>query len=60
MRMNGEEREQESIFSKKTGKENIQKWVKWFQKELLDALEKGEDVEILIGLKPNNGGEYVV
>jgi len=53
--MNGEEREQESIFSTREGKENIEKWVKWFKKELLDALEKGEDVEILIGLKPNNG-----
>lgn len=60
MRMNGEEREQESIFSTREGKENIEKWVKWFKKELLDALEKGEDVEILIGLKPNNNGEYVV
>ena len=60
MRMNGEEREQESIFASKEGKENIEKWVKWFQKELLNALENGEDVEILIGLKPNNDGEYVV
>lgn len=59
MRMNGEEREQESIFSTREGKENIEKWVKWFKKELLDALENGEDVEILIGLKPNNG-EFIV
>ena len=59
MRLNGEEREQESIFSTREGKEYIEKWVKWFKKELLGALEKGEDVEILIGLKPNNG-EYVV
>ena len=54
-----EEREQESIFSTKKGKENIEKWVKWFQQELLDALENGEDVEIMIGRIPNNG-EYVV
>ena len=53
------EREQESIFSAKEGKENIEKWVKWFQQELLDALESGEDVTIMIGRIPNNG-EYVV
>ena len=58
--MNGKAREQESIFASKEGKENIEKWVKWFKKELLVALENGEDVEILIGLKPNNKGEYVV
>ena len=59
MRLNGEEREQESVFSTREGKENIEKWVKWFKQELLTALKNGEDVEILIGLKPNNG-EYVI
>ena len=54
-----EEREQESVFSAKEAKEYIDKWVKWFEKELLDALERGEDVVIMLGRKPDNG-EYVV
>ena len=54
-----QEREQESVFSAREGKENIEKWVKWFEKELLDALERGEDVVIMLGRKPDNG-EYVV
>jgi len=38
------------------GKKAIKKWVKWFRDELLDALAKEEDVEILIGRKPINNG----
>ena len=59
MRIGEEQREQETILlANDEGKETIEKWVKWFREELLDALKKGDDVEILIGRKPNNN-EYV-
>jgi len=59
MRIGEEQREQETILpANDEGKETIEKWVKWFREELLDALKKGDDVEILIGRKPNNN-KYV-
>lgn len=53
MRIGGEQREQETISANDEGKETIEKWTKWFREELLDAQRKGDDVEILIGRKPN-------
>jgi len=59
MRIGEEQREQETILpANDEGKETIEQWVKWFREELLDALKKGDDVEILIGRKPNKN-EYV-
>jgi len=31
----------------------IDEWVEWFRAQLKEALAKGQDVEILLGRKPN-------
>lgn len=48
----GKQKQQEDVVANSDGKADLEKWVEWFRKTLQEALETGDDVEILIGRKP--------
>ena len=50
-----EPRETEVITSE--AEKTIEEWVNWFRSQLKEALANGQDVEIMLGRKPN-GHEF--
>jgi len=52
--------EKETICPPNEAKKTIQEWINWFREQLTEAMKQGEDVEILLGRKPNNGNNFTV
>jgi len=47
--------EKEAICNPAEAEKAIEEMTAWFKEQLTDAFKQGEDVEILLGRKPNNG-----
>jgi len=56
----GQVDEKEAIVNKDEAEKAIEEMVVWFKEQLVEAMKKGEDVEILLGRKTSNSNNYTV
>jgi len=56
----GQTVEKEAVVNKDEAEKAIEEMTAWVKEQLTEAMKQGEDVEILLGRKPNESKNYTL